>query len=33
MFFYGSSDFKWADFGEVKEDDSVAPGKLPQKQE
>lgn len=30
MFFYGSSDFKWADFGEVKEDDSVAPGKLPQ---
>lgn len=31
MHFYGSSDFKWADFGEVTDggDDSIAPGELP----
>ena len=32
LFFYGSSDFKWADFGNIAEsgdDDSIAPGKLP----
>jgi len=36
MFFYGSSDFKWADFGNVStdkepsKDQSTAPGVLPQ---
>lgn len=32
LFFYGSSDFKWADFGNIAEsgdDDSIAPGKIP----
>lgn len=32
MFFYGSADFKWADFGNITEekDSSVAPGSIPQ---
>lgn len=29
MFFYGSSDFKWADFGDISEDKTVAPSILP----
>lgn len=30
LFFYGSADFKWADFGEVSSDESIAPGQIPQ---
>ena len=30
LFFYGSSDFKWADFGGISSDDTTAPGRLPQ---
>lgn len=34
LFFYGTSDFKWADFGDVNidktEDNTTAPGKIPQ---
>lgn len=30
LFFYGSSDFKWADFGNVSEDNTVAGGTIPQ---
>ena len=29
MFFYGSSDFKWADFGQVSTDDTTAKEELP----
>ena len=29
LFFYGDNDFNWADFGEVKDDDTKAPTKLP----
>lgn len=30
MFFYGSSDFKWANFGNTEVDNTVAPDRLPQ---
>jgi len=30
LFFYGSSDFKWADFGNTEVDNTTADGKLPQ---
>ena len=30
MFFYGSSDFKWADFGDTEVDNTIAEGPLPQ---
>lgn len=30
LFFYGSSDFKWADFGNIEVDNTIADGKLPQ---